>query len=273
MSIENSIFDEEITGSSNLDRDTAAAAELIHKVATARGVDPDTLTEENYDRLFKAASGSTPEPITPEPTSDQAGVAMPETQNTTKVANVIDVTYEMNRRAELLGVKIASLTPAQYGEQFKILASRMADMGKYAQECAEEEQLLKQAAEQSELEKQADIQSGRYMAQGFAAEVQKLASEGSLPPWMGKKKEEGGSDEDHGDDDKKKKEKDEAEKKAALEAHDRAVIAAAEERVKQAGLDTAEFRSRLSAALEADKTAASIHAEAAQLLANLGYKS
>ena len=255
MTIESDVLGHAIS-SEDLDRQTAAAAALVDKIAFANGIDPDSLSEATYSRMMGAA-GAPHE--TPTPT-----VSQEQDMSQIKVST-LDVTHELAKRAHLLhGEDVAAWPREKYAEEFGKLASRMADPAKYEQECIAEVNAIKTA----EAEKLADEETGARMARGFHAEMKKIAAEEGGHPFPPKEHKGEGKDED----DKKKKKKEEEEKNSA----DQAIIARAHEILKSASLSTEEFDKKLAAALEGQKTAAAAQAEldnqALGVLKALGYQ-
>lgn len=163
-------------GSQDLDRDVAAAAELVSKIAEEQGLDLNDLSDLELAQLSASASG----PSEPSTTTKQASVGetMPQ-QNPTEETKVsmLDVTRELTNRAAVFGIDITSMTKEAYDQSAMDLAARMADMPTYERECMEEIAYFQKRAAEEEAEKVADEESGRRMARGFHAELRKIAEE------------------------------------------------------------------------------------------------
>lgn len=247
MSSIDNLLTETMSGD-DLDRQSAAAAALVAKVAHANGVSPDSLSEDAFARMMAAAGA--PQPPTP--------VQEPVTMQ--KISH-LDVTREMTKRANIYGVNLGELTKEQYENEFKALATRMADPEKYASECTQEAALLKQAQEHAETQ----VENGRLMARGFHDEMRKIAAEEEEEEKKkGKDKDMSGPNSDVDPKDKTAS--------AASADSDKAIIETCHAMLKKANLSTEEFDKALAAALEEQKTAADVTSQAVELLRNLGYK-
>lgn len=193
-----------------LNHELAAAAVMAQKVADAKGVNLDSLSDGEVERLISIAAGvktaTASEPSatpSPTPTTKEAGAdPMTTTPATPATPTVVDVTHELYKLAADAGIDLRQLPREKVAEYFDNLAREMAEPN-YAEK--------KAALEQAEAEKVAAAEAddawadrmGRKMARSFHDEDQKIAKE---MDGKGDEKPEGKKDDDDADDKGEKKE-------------------------------------------------------------------
>lgn len=185
MSVEDMFF-EQTTQGEDLDHESAAVGALVDKIAASKGIDIDSLSDEEAQRIF--ASVSEPTTVT---TKEAGDTTMPNTAPTSAPQEpqltVVDVSRELikiaseNNKLDVL----QGMTPEQYEDAFNKLAEEMARPDYAARRQAEQE-----AAKIAQAEFEADYESGRRIARGFHAELQKIAEESAKEEKGEEKKEE-----------------------------------------------------------------------------------
>lgn len=199
------------TDSDRLNHDLATAAVLAQKVADQKGVDIDSLTDDQVSHLLSIATGvpktaSAAPQVAPAPTTKEAQEPMTTPATPSAAPTITDVAMELSKLAADAGLDLTKISKEEYATYFDNLAREMAEPTYTEKKAALEQAEATKLAEEQAADAWAD-RMGRKMARSFVEETGKIASEHAEPDADDK----GGKK----DMDEKGEKKDEDEKKEA----------------------------------------------------------
>ena len=146
---------EELDSGSDIDREIAAAAEILEKTAADQNVDLNQFSEEQIGELI---AGIINEGETKVASYDHT----PEVADYPEVTHQ-DVSFELAKVASANGIDLSQISREDYEAAYNEMATQLTDPDLYAQKVAAEEEYTQKMAE-------AD-QAGRVMAHAFADEL------------------------------------------------------------------------------------------------------